>query len=182
MDVVSLLRFRVAERILAVLIGGFSIYLGYRLFSEIPSANNSSGKLSLPGDISIYISRVGPGVFFSLFGAAIVTVSLYQGLELKAGVASEGAKNVANVEVNYANDRVGRETDAEKLNALRAEARRSISELNKFPALLPSDVPKTRAFDVMQAVRATKLALLEPVQGKDWGSLPKKRAFLGASS
>ena len=175
MDIMFLLLFRVIERILAVLVGGFSIYLGYRLFVEIPSANNSSGKLALPGDISIFFSRVGPGVFFSLFGAAIVTVSLSQGLDLKADVASEGAKNTSNLEVNYANDRVGGDTDAVKLSTLRTEARRSIAELNKFPALLPADTPKTRVIDVMQAVQASKLALLETVWGKDWGEFAKFR-------
>jgi hypothetical protein len=79
------------------------------------------------------------------------------------------------MEVNYANDRVGGETDAEKLTALRAEARRSIAELNKFSALLPADIPKARIVDVMQAVRASKLALVESVWGKDWGEFVKFR-------
>src|SRR5207245_1619184 len=78
----DLLYLRVIERVLAVIIGGLSIYLGYRLFIKLPEQKDSEGKVVLPGDISIFFSRVGPGVFFSLFGAAVVVVSLRQGLEL----------------------------------------------------------------------------------------------------
>ena len=69
MDPIS---FRALERILAVVIAGISIYLGYRLFLKLPDKTDSEGKFILPGNISIYISRVGPGVFFALFGAAIL--------------------------------------------------------------------------------------------------------------
>ena len=47
MDLLSL---RVLERVLAVLIGGMSIFLGYRLFIKLPRQKDSSGKVMLPGD------------------------------------------------------------------------------------------------------------------------------------
>lgn len=64
------------ERILDTVIGGISIYLGYRLFLKLPEKTDSQGKVVLPGNISIYLSRVGPGVFFALFGAAVIALSL----------------------------------------------------------------------------------------------------------
>src|SRR6266496_2543343 len=73
-DAMDLLQLRVIERVLAVIIGG--------LFIKLPKQKDSSGKVMLPGDISIFFSRVGPGVFFSLFGAAVVVVSLQHGLDL----------------------------------------------------------------------------------------------------
>ncbi|SEA66230.1 hypothetical protein SAMN05660964_02107 [Thiothrix caldifontis] len=73
---------RIAERILGVLIGGFAVYLGYRLFIELPIQTDSSGKVILPGGVSIYLSRIGPGVFFALFGAMIVGASLLSKIEL----------------------------------------------------------------------------------------------------
>lgn len=65
------------ERLVVVLVGGLSVYLGYRLFLSLPEQKDSEGRLNLPGDISIYFSRVGPGIFFALFGSLIVTASLY---------------------------------------------------------------------------------------------------------
>ena len=65
------------ERIIAVLIGGFSVYLGYRLFMNLPEQKDSEGRIILPGDISVYLSRVGPGVFFALFGSVVLGISFY---------------------------------------------------------------------------------------------------------
>ena len=48
MDAVTL---RSIERIVAVLIGGASIYLGYQLFLAIPERHESEGKVALPGGV-----------------------------------------------------------------------------------------------------------------------------------
>ena len=63
---------RAIERLVIVLAGAGAIYLGYRLFLAMPNRDRSSGKLELPGGVSIFLSRVGPGVFFSLFGATVI--------------------------------------------------------------------------------------------------------------
>lgn len=63
---------RSVERLLVVLAGALAIYLGCRLFIDMPNAERGSGKANLPGGISIFLSRVGPGVFFSLFGAIVI--------------------------------------------------------------------------------------------------------------
>jgi branched-subunit amino acid transport protein len=67
---------RATERILIVLVGALSIYLGYRLFKMIAPtrrhAADGETKIELPGGVSIFLTRVGPGVFFALFGAALI--------------------------------------------------------------------------------------------------------------
>ncbi len=78
---------RMGERLLGVLIGGMSVFLGYRLFTKLPEKTDSSGKLILPGGTSIWLSRVGPGVFFALFGAAIVATAFKQGVEMTSRVS-----------------------------------------------------------------------------------------------
>ena len=158
----DLLQLRVIERVLAVIIGGMSIYLGYRLFIKVPRQKDSSGKVMLPGDISIFFSRIGPGVFFSLFGAAVVVVSLQQSLDLdlanKASVTAESTERTANLKVRYMGE-TG-QSDPAKRDAVRAEARRAIAELNKLPSMLAPDVPASRRTDVTEAVRDSKLALM----------------------
>jgi hypothetical protein len=74
-DVVAGLR--MIERLLAVGIGGMSIYLGYRLFLALPAIWDASGEFHLPLDIRVILWRVGPGAFFALFGTAVVALSLY---------------------------------------------------------------------------------------------------------
>ena len=78
---------RMGERLLGMIIGGMSVLLGYRLFTKLPEKTDSSGRLILPGGVSIWLSRVGPGVFFALFGAAIVATAFKQGIELTSRVA-----------------------------------------------------------------------------------------------
>src|SRR6516225_4934007 len=74
---------RLTERILDVLIGGISIYLGYRLFLALPEKTDSNGKFVLPGNISVHLSRVGPGIFFALFGAIVVALSLHDSIQYR---------------------------------------------------------------------------------------------------
>lgn len=81
---------RAMERFANVLIGALSIYLGYKLFMNLPEKREEEKgemKLMLPGDISVYVSRVGPGIFFGLFGTSIVLMSFVSSLELSTGHA-----------------------------------------------------------------------------------------------
>jgi len=91
-DHMDLITFRFIERGLAVIIGGIAVFLGYRLFLKIPESHDSAGQITLPWNITVILSRVGPGVFFALFGAGVVAFSLYKGLEIsekKSGSAAE---------------------------------------------------------------------------------------------
>lgn len=56
----DLLMLRVIERVLAVVIGGMSIYLGYRLFIKLPEQKDSSGKVVLPGGVSVFFPASDP--------------------------------------------------------------------------------------------------------------------------
>src|SRR5262245_48131492 len=71
------------ERLVIALSGALAIWLGYRLFLSMPLAEKGTGKLQLPGGISIFISRVGPGVFFALFGAGVLAYGLHQAVQLE---------------------------------------------------------------------------------------------------
>lgn len=71
----AMLLMRMVERLLGLLSGALCVVLGYRLFINLPEKTDSAGKVVLPGGVSIWLSRVGPGIFFALFGAAIVAYS-----------------------------------------------------------------------------------------------------------
>ena len=78
MDMIAILPllFRGAERISIVAVAALCIILGYKLFKIVPDRHEGEGSLSL-GDLSVSLSKIGPGVFFSLFGAVV----LYQALQ-----------------------------------------------------------------------------------------------------
>jgi hypothetical protein len=73
---------RATERILLVMVGALAVYLGYSLFRQIPTANKAEGKLVLPGGVSIFLTRIGPGIFFALFGIAVIGYSVAQPVRL----------------------------------------------------------------------------------------------------
>lgn len=168
MDIFEL---RFVERLLIVIIGGVSIYLGYRLFTKLPTQQDSSGELKLPGDFGLVFSRVGPGVFFSLFGAAILVVSLVHGLRLDAAPQGAATTNMAEhaspLNVRYANEAVAADTD--RLSAQRAAARGTIAELDGLPAMLREDLSPSRRNDVNRTIEASKLSLMASVWADDWG-------------
>ena len=60
---------RFAEKILALLIGGLSLWLGYKLFYR--AAEERSKAEIEGGGFKFKAERIGPGVFFALFGSAI---------------------------------------------------------------------------------------------------------------
>ena len=70
-----ILMLRGIERIIGVGIGGIAVFLGYRIFLHLPEQNDSQGRVLLPGGVSIYLSRIGPGAFFALFGSIVVAIS-----------------------------------------------------------------------------------------------------------
>ena len=78
---------RSLERILSVAIGGLSIVLGYRLFLALPTQRDSEGSFKLPWNISVALTRVGPGVFFALFGAAVVALGLHSAVSVTSGAS-----------------------------------------------------------------------------------------------
>ena len=48
----------------------------FRLFLALPKlSTDGEGKVELPGGVSIFVSRVGPGVFFARFGTILVGFS-----------------------------------------------------------------------------------------------------------
>ncbi|SHE81787.1 hypothetical protein SAMN02745206_00892 [Desulfacinum infernum DSM 9756] len=166
--------FRPLERILAVLIGGVSIYLGYRLFLHLPEKTDSQGRIVLPGNISVYLSRVGPGVFFALFGAAVVALSLYRAVQYEAsGPAGEQAARASRAQVLYhgAVDTAATESGGDNLEIRRAHLATRLARLNRIPSLLRPDVdPGLRVDTVDLLLPEIKLSLLQSVWGPDWGN------------
>ena len=79
---------RMVERIIAVLIGGLAIYLGYRLFFHLPFEHDHEGQLVLPG-IKIVLSRVGPGVFFAAFGTVVLFYSITTPITVNDSITAE---------------------------------------------------------------------------------------------
>lgn len=84
MDLSDLMILRGAERLLVVAIAGLSIVLGYHLFKIVPVDKDSRGEFKAL-NISIVVSKVGPGVFFAAFGALVLGLSVMTQLKVEPG-------------------------------------------------------------------------------------------------
>jgi hypothetical protein len=182
--------FRAVERILDVIIGGFAIHLGYRLFVELPKQTDSSGKITLPGGVNVFLSRIGPGIFFSLFGTVIVALSLYQRMEIDIRAPQDGdyQENVSlmrypapeenqSLSIRYLSDE-SQLASEEMLTAMRSEANRTVFELNRLPSILPADLLPAKRLDINQAIRESKLAIVHSVWGRDWGNYVQFKSWI----
>jgi hypothetical protein len=186
---------RGAERILVDLGGALAVYLGYQLFLRMPSRERGEGKFELPGGISIYVSRVGPGVFFSLFGAAILALSLVHGVSQDstrsiaagtpaAGVTSGEVAAAAPGIVVQSTHYAGATGSAPPVDPLQAEAERdavvlAIRNINRVPPALRAELPAAQRLDIEQAIAAMKLRLLKSVWDQDqWGDFVPFRQWV----
>jgi hypothetical protein len=162
---------RALERLLAVVIGGLCVYLGYRLFLCISEQKEGEGKIEFPGGASIFVTRVGSGVFFAMFGAAIVGLSLYKGI-----VASHpgpggpwGYSGITQAAPAQAHEALERE---------RLKLRLQVEFLNVLPTLLKRDLSDSDDREVATRSRDIKLLLMERVWGPDWGNLEEFRLWI----
>jgi len=181
---------RMIERIIATLLGGFFSWLGYRLFLDVTLKQNSSGEFKLPSGMGINLTRVGPGVFFALFGAAIVCYSFHSQVTIDRSVTRRGKPHdsvVADSEKQPSGQRPNgaeEEKFTEKFNALegqdqvppqqllfrRNECREYIAFLNRLNTHLEAKGEASELRDYKHILPQIKLAVVDDLWDKDWGS------------
>ena len=175
---------REAERALVDLGGILAICLGFQLFMRMPQRNRSEGKFEMPGGISIYVSRVGPGVFFSLFGAAILGLSLIHGItEDSTQTEPTAAASIAaatTVTKHFSGITPGSAADDPlKSDAERQSVLAAIRNLNRVSASLRTDLPTASRVDIDRAIWESKWRLLSAVwDSQNWGDYSRFREWL----
>jgi hypothetical protein len=182
------------QRTLGILIGGMLVYFGYRLFLSLPGKrgrDGGSGEFSLGRSSKVKLSKVGPGVFFAIFGAGLIAYSFAKPMKvnipaptqtapaLSAGNTS-GAANTPSAgtgEVAAGFSYIGAvsapETDEDRAR-MRTETQQDIIILNRaLDGANASERPQ-----VERAVVRAKVALMEPLWAEDWGELKDFRDWV----
>jgi len=177
----SIIALRVIERILAIVVGGICIYLGYRLFLRIPEQKEGEAEIKFPGDISIYIARVGPGVFFALFGAVIVGLSFYLGVEYFHRTPDHPS---ADQEIAYFRGfnptQIDRDIASTRGDRLRLSL--EFEYLNTLSERLRKDLTERQRIEFKTRIASIKLALMHRVWGSDWGDLDDFQLWVEAGA
>jgi hypothetical protein len=152
---------RATERILLVLVGALAVYLGYCLFRNIPSANKAEGKLVLPGGVSIFLTRIGPGVFFALFGITVIGYSVAQPMRL----------DLPDVAVFSGFGQRNDPTPSSSASALIAgpEPERIVAKLNGLVLEAQPRLESPAAAEFEAAVRSAKYSVMLGRWKPEWG-------------
>lgn len=182
---------RMIERILATLLGGFFAWLGYRLFLDVTSKQTSSGEFKLPSGIAVHLTRVGPGIFFALFGAAVVCYSLYSRVTIDrtqtgsrkahSSMVSNGAKQQPENPAESAGEEkitkkfvgltAGNDASPQELLHERNLRKDYIRFLNALSAYLETHGGAAELKDHKNILPQIKLIVMENVwDDKQWGS------------
>jgi hypothetical protein len=147
--------FRGGERLCIVMVAALCIWLGYKLFQSLPAQHGSGGTLTLPST-KLVMSKVGPGVFFALFGGLVLWESVQT--QLKAGPVTTTAGLADARQITLA----AASADPQAL----IYAKNDISVLNCLAGFAPGELGPGEAERVLHKAR---VSLLAPVWQPDWG-------------
>jgi hypothetical protein len=167
----DILLLRGIERLAIVLIGGMAIYLGYRLFLAVRADAEGEAKITLPNDVTVMVSRVGPGVFFALFGSLVVVASLYFSIRYSDAERDYSGMTASLAGAPAAGEAAGvvaRAPAGEALARARLRLRQEIEFLNRLPVLLGPDLSEGQRETAARHVREVKLRLMASVWADDW--------------
>ena len=155
---------RSTERVLLVLVGALAICLGYRLFVVIPAHERSEGRIRLPGGVSIFLTRIGPGVFFALFGCALIGFAVSRPVDLTVP-ADLAAAGPAAVRYTGFGETVAAAAGAGPI----ADAETVVARLNGYRDETAARLDRPAAEELAAAVRSAKLAVMVLSWRPDWG-------------
>jgi hypothetical protein len=188
----ALLLMRMAERLLGLLAGGLCVVLGYRLFVKLPEKTDSSGKVVLPGGVSIWLSRVGPGIFFALFGAAIVAYSFASTVKVtneqtgpspRASTATTGeAPAISRQEIAAMSDRSAEPAKGEARRQQLMVLRGTLADLNATIDRLGRDAASPERDRLVNGLQIAKMLLLRGAWDPAWGDPARFQSWINSGA
>ena len=188
----ALLLMRMAERLLGLLAGGLCVVLGYRLFVKLPEKTDSSGKVVLPGGVSIWLSRVGPGIFFALFGAAIVAYSFASTVKVtneqsgpspRASTATTGeAPAISRQEIAAMSDRSAEPAKGEARRQQLMVLRGTLADLNATIDRLGRDAASPERDRLVAGLQMAKTLLLRGAWDPAWGDPARFQSWINTGA
>lgn len=83
-------------KLASLFVGLAFAYMGYRLF--MAGVWGEAGDVEAQfQDNKLVVKRAAPGTFFALFGAIVICVTIYKGLELKVNESGTSKENTVEV-------------------------------------------------------------------------------------
>jgi hypothetical protein len=187
---------------LALLTGALSLYLGYRLFQLATASGEGEAQIRF-SSFTIILSRIGPGVFFALFGAAIITFALFQqtrysekdmlgttkprpertGSVVIHEQTTEGAP-VTHEQIVSGAAATAPDMSTERRHDDQVRLRGEFAVLNRIEGSLDPSLSQDDHAEIAATIRTLKLFLMEKMWTSEWGDDSEFRKWIdnGATS
>ncbi|MBS0527445.1 MAG: hypothetical protein JSS04_27715 [Proteobacteria bacterium] len=187
----ALLLMRMAERLLGLLAGGLCVVLGYQLFIRLPDKADSAGKVILPGGVSIWLSRVGPGIFFALFGVAIIAYSFASTVRISEQTAAPVQASAdtptttlasSRREISAMSDRSGQRVAREEREEQLTYLRLALANLNAAIDRLQRDTQPPERERLVAGLQGAKMLLLRGNWDTSWGDPARFQAWVNSGA
>ena len=185
----AMLLMRMVERLLGLLSGALCVVLGYRLFINLPEKTDSSGKVVLPGGVSIWLSRVGPGIFFALFGAAIVAYSFASTVRVtneQSMMPSQASPDAPATAVALRRQEIAamsaRAAKADTKEQMLIELRGSMTDLNAAIDRLGRNVAPPERDRLVSGLQNAKVLLLRSAWMPAWGDPARFQSWINSGA
>ena len=185
----AMLLMRMVERLLGLLSGALCVVLGYRLFINLPDKTDSSGKVVLPGGVSIWLSRVGPGIFFALFGAAIVAYSFASAVRVtneQGAAPSQASSDAPGATLAMRRQEIAamsaRAAKSDTTERTLIELRGAMADLNATIDRLGRDVAPPERDRLIAGLQSTKMLLLRGAWQPTWGDPARFQSWINSGA
>lgn len=170
----ELILLRAVERLLAIVVGGLSIWFGFRLFLAIPDRPaDGHAEISLSKNRRLLVSRIAPGIFFALFGTLAVIASFYFSTTLQSveGARYSGLGHRSTAPFGANADRSIAPLDPATLSL-------TLAFLSDMEAELARHGTEDEAAWRARRFRIAKLAIMERNWQSDWGDFAEFEIWL----
>jgi hypothetical protein len=185
----ALLLMRMVERLLGLLAGALCVVLGYRLFINLPDKTDSAGKVVLPGGVSIWMSRVGPGIFFALFGAAIVAYSFTSTVKVtneQTGPVPQASSDKPGEALAMRRQEIaamsGRAVKTDTSEQALIQLRGALADLNVTIDRLGRDVAPPERDRLIAGLQNAKMLLLRGAWSPAWGDPARFQSWINTGA
>ena len=176
-ELVALIITRSLERIAAVLLGGGTIFMAYKLFAHLPHIADTDN-FRFKNYVTLHFFKIALGALFLMFGGYIIQTSLSEAPEFVEKIESLAGEAPAVTTRQYSgmmNHRTGN-SHSDSYDEFLLPVITSLNELNN--TLSPAvDVPQ--ADFIYTQISRSKLAVLEACwQDDEWGSFTEFREWV----
>jgi hypothetical protein len=141
---------RASERIVVVIAGVVALVLGYRLFDK--AADLGALTAEVPQKIKLQMQRIGPGIFFALFGTAILIYVMSSNIDVVPISASEKTSQVLRFSGPVQEALSNREKSAEVAHAI--EVMKTLVSAGPQPLTKEDERRRSDAVQLVENVQA----------------------------